>query len=272
MLNIISLGAGVQSSTMALMAAHGEITPMPDCAIFADTQSEPKAVMKWLDWLEPQLPFPVYRVTAGSLKNESLSLRQSKDGEGSYVRNVVPAFTRNPDGIKGMLLRKCTADYKIAPLARKQRALMKLAGQKSLVSWIGISMDEAHRMKPSRVKYAQHRWPLIEKGMTRFHCLHWMKEHDYPQPPKSACTFCPYHSDAQWNELKTTDPEAFADAVEFERKWNEVVLTDKRPSQTRGVIRLHRSCEPLDQVDFRSAEDAGQLSMFGNECEGMCGV
>ncbi len=36
----ISLGAGVQSSTMALMAAAGEITPMPAAAIFADTQAE----------------------------------------------------------------------------------------------------------------------------------------------------------------------------------------------------------------------------------------
>jgi len=35
MKHVISLGAGVQSSTMALMAAAGEITPMPDCAIFA---------------------------------------------------------------------------------------------------------------------------------------------------------------------------------------------------------------------------------------------
>ncbi len=33
-IHIISLGAGVQSSTMALMAAHGKITPMPKCAIF----------------------------------------------------------------------------------------------------------------------------------------------------------------------------------------------------------------------------------------------
>ena len=41
MLRIISLGAGVQSTTMALMASHGEIGPMPDCAIFADTGSEP---------------------------------------------------------------------------------------------------------------------------------------------------------------------------------------------------------------------------------------
>lgn len=62
--HIISLGAGVQSSTMALMAAAGEITPMPDCAIFADTQAEPKSVYKWLDWLEGQLPFPVIRVVA----------------------------------------------------------------------------------------------------------------------------------------------------------------------------------------------------------------
>ena len=64
--NIISLGAGVQSSTMALMAAHGEITPMPDCAIFADTQWEPAAVYKHLEKLERALPFPVYRVTAGN--------------------------------------------------------------------------------------------------------------------------------------------------------------------------------------------------------------
>lgn len=272
MLNIISLGAGVQSSTMALMAAHGEITPMPDCAIFADTQSEPKAVYTWLDWLEKQLPFPVHRVTAGSLKNESLTLRKSKDGNGSYVRNVVPAFTMNPDGTKGMLLRKCTSDFKIAPLQRKQRELMIAAGEKSLVSWIGISLDEAHRMKPARVKYIENRWPLVDQGITRLHCLRWMMEHGYPKPEKSACSFCPYHDDEQWRDLKINDPEAFAAAVQFERKWNDVVLTDNSPSQMKGVIYLHRSCKPLDQVDFRNAQDHGQLDMFGNECEGMCGV
>ncbi len=40
-LRVLSLGAGVQSTTLALMAAHGEIGPMPDCAIFADTGWEP---------------------------------------------------------------------------------------------------------------------------------------------------------------------------------------------------------------------------------------
>lgn len=62
---VLSLGAGVQSSVMALMAAKGQITPMPDYAIFADTQAEPDHLYFWLDWLEKQLPFPVIRVTRG---------------------------------------------------------------------------------------------------------------------------------------------------------------------------------------------------------------
>ncbi len=63
-LRVLSLGAGVQSTTLALMAAHGEIGPMPDCAIFADTGWEPAAVYEHLDWLASGnvLPFPIHRV------------------------------------------------------------------------------------------------------------------------------------------------------------------------------------------------------------------
>jgi hypothetical protein len=50
-LRVLSLGAGVQSTTMALMAAHGEVGPMPDCAIFSDTGWEPNAVYQHLAWL-----------------------------------------------------------------------------------------------------------------------------------------------------------------------------------------------------------------------------
>ena len=35
---------------------------------------------------------------------------------------------------------------------------------------------------------------------------------------------------------------------------------------------MHRSCQPIDEVDFRNLEDMGQLNFFNNECEGMCGV
>lgn len=33
---------------------------------------------------------------------------------------------------------------------------------------------------------------------------------------------------------------------------------------------VHRSCRPLDEVDFDPQRD--QVDLFVNECEGMCGV
>jgi hypothetical protein len=30
--------------------------------------------------------------------------------------------------------------------------------------------------------------------------------------------------------------------------------------------------KPLDEVDFRTSFEKGQDDLFGNECEGMCGV
>jgi len=88
-LTVISLGAGVQSSVMALMAAKGEITPMPDYAIFADTMAEPQGVYAWLDWLEGQLPFPVIRVSKGNLYEDIM------DGTKRFA--TPPFFTSSPD-------------------------------------------------------------------------------------------------------------------------------------------------------------------------------
>ena len=249
MIHIISLGAGVQSSTMALMAAHGEITPTPTCAIFADTQAEPRDTYDFLDYLAEVLPFPIHRVTAGSLLDNILA---NKTLSGHEYQDV-PWRTYG-----GMGKRQCTTQYKILPLYRKLREMGATA--KAPVSfWIGISADEADRMKPARVKYVQNRWPLLEKSMTRLHCLRWLDEHGYRRPPKSSCVFCPYKGNAEWRAL---EPDDFATAV----KVDEFI-------RSFGVQQFaHRDLVPLKDADIRSAEDAGQLSMFGDECEGICGV
>jgi hypothetical protein len=251
MMNIISLGAGVQSSTMALMAAHKEITPMPDCAIFADTQAEPKAVYEWLDWLEKQLPFPVYRVTAGNLADDSSQGINSK-GQKFYV---VPWYMNGSIG-----RRQCSAEYKVKPIYRKMRE-MGATFKNPFTVWIGISRDEAHRAKPARVKYAENIFPLLDKDMYRLSCLEWMEKKGYPKPPRSACSFCPYHSNAEFESIKLNDPEA----------WDVAVKVDNA-IRSRGVMQYaHRSLVPLEFADL-SAKDKDQINMFGNECEGMCGV
>ena len=185
-IHILSLGAGVQSSCLALMASLGEIGPMPTAAIFSDTHAEPKAVYDWLNWLEPRLSFPVYRVSAGSLTEAVFKPRYHRAHGARYFKNLIPAFALNPDGTRGITGRACTQNHKLIPLFRKARQLAKIKrGQKTIgfVSWIGISLDEVSRMKPSRLKWAANRYPLIEKEMTRHDRLRWMESHGYPAPP-----------------------------------------------------------------------------------------
>jgi hypothetical protein len=113
---ILSLGAGVQSTTLALLAASGEVTPMPDLAIFADTGWEPAAVYQQLEWLRTpgRLPFPVRVVRAGNIKDGILA-RQNTTG-GRYA--AVPWYTTNPDGSTGIGRRQCTSEYKLTPIMR----------------------------------------------------------------------------------------------------------------------------------------------------------
>lgn len=269
----ISLGAGVQSSTMALMAAHGELTPMPKGAIFADTQAEPASVYRWLDWLEERLPFPVHRVTRGSLRDAALRPHVSAKGA-VYYKTAIPFHTKGEGGKAGRIThRSCTRDYKIVPILR---ALRKLAGvprgcrEVRAVQWIGISLDEIQRMKPSRDPWAECRWPLIERRMTRLLCLDWMREHGYPEPPRSACVFCPFRSNKEWRHLKVNDPEGFADAVEFDEEARRV---REGYALFRSTPYVHRDLVPLAEADVRSDTDRGQeVFSWMDECEGMCGV
>ena len=258
-LTVVSLGAGVQSSVMALMAAEGEITPMPDCAIFADTQFEPAAVYTHLDWLETKLPFPVYRVTAGDIRTDAV-LGTNTTGQ---KFSAIPFFTGS-----GMGRRQCTREYKIAPIRRKISEL--LVGKKTsgaVRQWIGISTDEAARMKPSGVRYVESVWPLIDVGMSRQDCLRWFESHYSGRKlAKSACIACPFHNDRNWRDMKVNDPTSWAEAVDFDNSIRD------SGSGGGGDQFVHRSCKPLDEVDFRNLEDMGQINMFNEECEGMCGV
>lgn len=271
--HIISLGAGVQSSTMALMAACGQITPMPTCAVFADTQAEPESVYAWLDWLEKELPFPVYRVTRGDLTAESLKVVPfRKEPHRHWVKSLIPAFIDNRDGTRGIMGRQCTFNYKVEQLERATRVIAGIKrGQKTIgaVQWIGISLDEAHRMKPARKPWVEHRWPLIDAGMKRHDCLRWMEKKGYPKPPRSACIYCPFHSDAEWRRLKNEEPKEFERAVQFERDLQAAkAQTDNR----RGKPFLHNSLIPLGEVDLTTDIERGQGEMFGNDCTGLCGV
>ncbi|RWP56551.1 hypothetical protein [Mesorhizobium sp.] len=266
-LRVLSLGGGVQSTTLALMAAHGHFGCPLDCAIFADAGWEPAAVYEHLRWLmSPNvLPFPVHIVSARNLRESLIAA-----GNGKRWASI-PAFTRTVDRRGnvsiGMIRRQCTTTSKIEPIRRKVRELAGLTRKRSptypvVHQWLGISMDEVVRMKPSRAAWQLNRFPLIESRMTRKDCLDWLKSHGYPKPPKSACIGCPFHSDAMWRSMRA----AWDDAVEVDR----AIRTGLRG--IRGEVFLHRSAVSLDEADLSTAADHGQLDLWPTECEGMCGL
>jgi hypothetical protein len=252
---------------MALMAAKGEIGPMPVAAIFADTQAEPAGVYKWLEYLKAELPFPVITVSAGSLEEASVRVRTAKESGNRYLAPGMPVFVVNKGGKPGIWSRQCTRHFKIDVVRRRSRALAREHGTKRIVQWMGISLDEAHRMKDSLKKDFDNRYPLIDLRMSRAACLQWMERNGYPRPPKSSCVFCPYKGDRQWKDMKANDPAGFDRAVQYEKRLSEAMR--QITNSVDGAF-IHRSMRPLREVDF----DAGsaQLDMFGNECEGACGL
>lgn len=265
-LTVVSLGLGVQSTTLLLMAEAGLITPRPDLAIFADTQSEPSAVYRHLAWIREHTTIPIRVVTAGNLAADALA---------SVSSAWMPLYVLNKDGSPGMLKRQCTKNYKIVPIRREVRAALAERGipakPGAVEQWIGISWDEfPQRAKDSDRRYIVNRWPLVEERMDRDDCVAWLARSGYGKPARSACWCCPYLSDAEWRDMKANRPDEFARACRVDEG-----LRLRRGRY--GEAFLHSSRLPLRDVDFdrtrreRRAIGRGQL-MFELECEGMCGL
>jgi hypothetical protein len=263
---ILSLGAGVQSSAVALMSAARELPPI-DYAIFADTQYERRATYEYLDRLEPLLPFPLLRVSEGDLRKAQIDARMRGTGEHWAA---LPYFL-DTEGAGGMIRRQCTYEYKIRPIERQVRDLIGLKPRQRapkthvVDQWFGISLDEVQRCKVEFEKpWCRNVYPLIEQRMTRGHCIEWLRRNGHEIPPRSACICCPFHSDKEWLEIKNGPEDEWQDVVEFDR-------AIRHAEGMRSNSYLHAARKPLENIDFTTPESAGQLS-FLDECDGYCGV
>ena len=275
-LRILSLGAGVQSSTLALMIEKGELPPI-DAAIFADVKGEPQKVYDWLEYLKSKIKsYPIHIVSWRDLKQDILDA-----SEGKYKAFTAPFFSKNKiTGKKSMLMRQCTNMYKVQPVIQEIRKILGLKkGEKrkpntQVELLMGISLDEIVRMRTNLLKYITNEYPLVDKKMTRKDCLQWLEDNFYPTPPRSACTFCPYHSNKEWLDIKNGNPKEWEEVVKMDKaiRNQEQFKEKNKGKKIDDEIFLHRSCKPIDEIDFE--ENDPQLDLFygiNNECEGMCG-
>jgi hypothetical protein len=266
-MRILSLGAGVQSTTLALMACDGTL-PNLDAAIFADTGWEPPAVYTQVDRLEAELTkagIPLHRVSNGNLRHDSINP--------AHRYASIPYFVRNPDGSDGMGRRQCTSEYKLAPINRKVRELLgakppdfrSVPRGRIAEQWIGFSTDEVHRANDKRdLLYTFKRFPLLDLGMSRKDCTRWLEAAGWGHTAKSACIGCPFHGNAQWRDLRDNHPEQWADAVDFD---HAIRKGGSRGLPLNGEAFLHRSrvpleLAPIDRWSFREYQDEYQLDLF----------
>lgn len=291
------------------MAARGEL-PLPEAAIFADTGWESAATYAHLAWLMKELDglLPIHVVrkarrdgSAAHIRDDALAVvaghrtrvatlpvfvkgsqeyNPSPDpaqqerfarhvgGAANFV--VLPLFARTFTGKTSQLRRQCTGEYKIEPIIRRTRELIgrpkgiRRTRPPFAKMWIGISAEERQtRCKPSQQPWITNRWPLRELGLTRRDCERWLQEHYGLRVPKSACIACPYHDDRLWREIKLHRPEEWADAIAFDR-------AIRRLPMVQGECYVHRSCVPLDEVDLRTPEDRGQLTLALGDAADEC--
>src|SRR5690606_6055011 len=153
---------------------------------------------------------------------------------------------------RGIFGRKCTSEYKLRVITKKQRELGKVprarkgkARPVSVIAYVGISWDEIERMKPSTEEWCEVQWPLIDLRMTRDDCKAWMKARGYPEPPRSACVFCPFHSDEEWARLKAYEPREFERAVRFDKELRRLAAMQTGTAASPGDLYLHQSLRPL---------------------------
>lgn len=199
-LEVLSFGAGTQSTTMLILAAKGSI-PKPDLVVFADTGSETEQTYRHVEeWAKPfciqhDIPFEVVTSYHGKLHE----------------------YYRQQENIPMIGFAKCTADFKIRPIRRRMREIVGKGNGKVLVKiWIGITVDEHRRRHPSDVQWVQNCYPLLDvHPMTRLDCISYLAQNGV-DVGKSGCWLCPYAGKKHFKKLKAEHPDLFRYAMEME--------------------------------------------------------
>ena len=278
---VLSLGGGVQSVALYLLAATGDerLGELPDLAVFADTGWEPRHVYETIKLLKERfhdvLPIEIARQSQESnLYLDTLhGVQPYPDGKACLK---IPVWLDGKDG-NGQWGRDCTGDYKIAPILKLLRAEIGMPPRTKVPNgtraemWLGISTDEVSRIRPNREWWISNRYPLIsEMKWNRTDCANYLAEF-HPDIPvgRSACIGCPYHADAEWARLMQTEPLEVKKVIELDDKLRQKATPGHKLVEATPYI--HRSRAPL-RVALANLSPEGDGIGMGENCEGYCGV
>lgn len=237
---IWSFGGGTQSVAIGVLVAQGRL-PTPERVVMADTGREATETWDYLrDVVRPRLGLNVEIATHG------LATVDLHTDNGTVL---LPMYTPP----NGRLPSYCSNEWKRRVIARWLRE-RGYGPQNPVTLWLGISVDELHRAKPSGTEWIEVTWPLLyDVPLRRDECRALVREYGLPDPPRSSCWMCPHRGNTQWRRLRDHYPEDFAAAIALEASVRE----------RDADAYLHPDRVPLDQAHLGD----GQEELF-EDCDG----
>ena len=240
----LSLGWGVQSFTIAAMAALGDMD-CPDLVLHVDTTWEREATYAYAAAMTPWLRDRGVHVTVVRDKKAHIPLLRSSRSDLTYTQ--IPTFTEG-NGRRAQMRRQCTAHWKIYTQDMVIRRWLREHGYpKGTVvhRLLGISLDEWQRARSSADSQFVLTYPLLERRMTRQDCAAYLQRHGLPIPPKSSCVMCPYHHNAAWVEMKREGGGDWQRACDYD---DAIRIQTRRDGTVDTPHYVHRARKPLAEA------------------------
>lgn len=271
---IYSFGAGTQSIAVMVAQANNMLKKPYDYFVWADVGHDSE---------DPQVHEYMQSVVVPYCHKNNINLiRVAKHRFGiedtvlkAAIRDnkSIPIPVRMSNGAPSN--RSCTYDYKIKVV--DDWCLSKKFTHVTI--GLGFSIDESRRQKGKNTHFKTHNektksdvlfkrfdFPIFELGLTRLQAINLVIAHGLPNPPRSACWFCPFKSRSEWIEDKKNRPDIVQNAAIV-----EAIVNKKRESIGRDRVYIHPPTKGSMQLLTTAIGD--QLSLFEETCEsGYCGL
>lgn len=271
-MKILSCGAGMQSTALALMSCEKAMSnprlypdiPIYDAVIFCDLGLEPV-------WVKQQVDFIGRACEKAGIPFYILDTPLYQD----FMRNFgqrrtvsIPWWTLMEDGHKSKMPRNCTIDYKVEMIAKfvrwellgyKKGQRLRPEDIKAHEMHMGFGAEEKRRCKENPNQLFVNKFPLVTMGLVRADNYRYILEKWGLDTKASACAFCPFHRNYFFQYVQQHEPETYAAIVGVDN-----LLRDKNPMPPmKSALFVSRSRKRIVDLTPEDCNDA--------ECFEYCG-
>ncbi len=257
-MKILSFGAGMQSTALALMSCEnaialkeGWVVPYPqvpvyDAVIFCDLGLEPP-------WVKTQADFVRTECEKVGIFYKQLDAPLYDDlVENFGKRRVVsiPWWTLHENGKKSKMPRNCTLDYKVDIISKyvrwellgyKKYQRLREEDLKAHEMHMGFSYEERRRCSESPNPMFVNKFPLVEMKLERSDNYAYILEEWGLDTKASACALCPFHRNYFYKHLKENEQDCYARLIEID----ELLRDNSTKPPTQSALFISRSRKRL---------------------------